>query len=215
MKLGLFVLLAFLLELSAHAQSRWLKGAQLYGGANLSSDAYLYAGRDTDHRGRDTGLGLIIGRRLGSYSRFTLMSGLNFIHRSYSSSWERMLLDKPVFGQTNAKINYLEAPLTLKYRFRKLNRVWSPFVQAGLFFSIETSNKAVFNRSDGLVRHYPDVYFPNLTVGNVVGVGAEFRVTRRMHLTIQPVGSLTSILLLDTPYALDTFYGLSLGVYYW
>nr|MCU0451125.1 PorT family protein [Bernardetiaceae bacterium] len=177
-------------------------------------------------QGRDIGLGLMVGRRLGPRSPFTLMSGLNLVRHQYTQRGEArnyvnpygdyIRFDQYYEWQTQGHQYHFEAPLTLKYRLRKFNRRWSPFVQAGLLFAVEAANKSTYTRSDGFTRNYRDAYFHDLTVGSLVGVGAEFQVTQRVHLMVQPIGSLVNILPSDNGGSRpDTFYGLSLGIYYW
>ncbi|MCU0451126.1 MAG: PorT family protein [Bernardetiaceae bacterium] len=215
MKLRLLVLLTFLLELNINAQSRWLKGAQLYGGVSLVSEFTFDPGNypGQEYQGRDLGLGLMVGRRLGP--QFTLMSGLNLVRRS-SSYWTDFVSAGSTLTSTDkGYANYLEVPLTLKYRLRKFNRPWSPFVQAGLLVSVETNHKGTVTRSDGATGQYGDAYLRDLQLGPLVAAGAEFRLNRRTHLIVQPFGSVFSIISSDRGISPDTYYGLSLGVYYW
>lgn len=190
------------------AQSRWVKGATLYGGR--SSDVGIFSeGADSyTYRGGHIGLGLVFGRDLGAH--FTLLSGPSLVHRriSFAADGGPALF----FVASETTINALELPLEARFNLRKRDKCWSPFVQGGLHLSYVAGGKGSVTLADGLTRSGATA--SDFTAGPLVGVGVEFRLAKRTHLAVQATTSTFSLIAPQYLFYPDTFWGVNLTLFY-
>jgi hypothetical protein len=190
------------------AQSRWVKGATLYGGR--SSDRGIFSdGVDTyTYQGGHVGLGLTFGRDLGAH--FTLLSGLSLVHRwvSYAANGGAQL----TFVASERTINAFELPLEMRFNLRKRDKRWSPFVQGGLHLSYISGGKGNLTFASGLVREGATA--SDFTAGPLGGVGAEFRLAKRTHLAVQATASTFSLIAPQYLFYPDSFWGVGVSLYY-